>query len=154
MEHPELIENAFVNYLTTKGGWTNNLLLLAGENNVDNSDARSVAYVEGDLGEEAPPLSGNRWADVVVELRTPYSKLTAAEKANGTTDPLPQHKANATNLQTVMLSQTLPEDLTAAQANFTCFGLSERTPMRKQDGNYWGTGWKMKIYSCPSAIPA
>lgn len=153
-EHAELIENAFVNYLTTKGGWTSNLLLFAGENNVDKSDARIVAYVEGDLGQEDPPISGNRWADLIVELRTPFSKLTAKEKTNGTTDPLTQHKANAAALQTAMLSATLPEDLTAAQAGFTCFGLSERTPERKQDANYWSSSWKIKIYSCPSTIPA
>ena len=154
MEHPELIESAFVNYLTGKGGWSANLLLLAGENNADKSDARIVAFVEGDLGNEDPPISGNRWADVEVELRTPFSKLTAAQVAAGATDPLTQHKANAANLQTAMLSATLPEDLTASQAGFTCFGIAERTPIRKQDGNYWSSGWKIKVYSCPSTIAA
>jgi hypothetical protein len=159
MEHIELIESAFVNYLATQVNagasvWTDGLLILPGENNVDKDAARIVAYVEGDLGEEDPPLTGNRWADVVIELRTPFSKLTKAKIEAGAASPLEAHKANADALQTALLSVTLPEQLSAAIDGFTCFGLGNRTPTREQAPNYWSSGWKIRIYSCPSLIPA
>lgn len=156
MEHVKLIESAFVNYLNgiAPSPWTVGLLIYPGENNLDKDGARIVAYVEGDLGEEDPPTSGNRWADVIVELRTPFSKLTPAQVQANAVDPLTTHEANAAALQTAMLSVTLPDQLTAAQSGFTCLGLSERQPSRKQDGNYWSSGWKIRIYSCPSTIAA
>lgn len=154
MEHPQLIEAAFTAYLAGLGGWTNPLLFLAGESNIDKTSARIVSYVEGDLGEEEPPTSGNRWADVVVELRTPFYTLTAADVAAGTPQPLAVHQANATNLQTGILAVTLPDLLNAAVANFTVFGLTDRQPMRKQEGEFWSSGWKVRILSCPSAIAA
>lgn len=146
MEHPELIENAFVNHLSSLNVWTAGLQILAGENNIDKSGARIVAVVDGDLGNEDPPLSGNRWADVLVELRTPFSKATPS--------PLVAHQANAAALQTALTATGLPESLTAAQAGFTCFGLGERTPGREQKPEYWSSYWTIRIYSCPSTIAA
>jgi hypothetical protein len=146
-EHAELIENAFVNYLEPLAGWSAGLLIFPGENNLDKTGARIVAYVEGDLGEEDPPTSGNRWADVVVELRTPFQNKTPA------LNPQTQHSANAAILATAISSATLPDLLTAAIANFTCQGITERTPMRSQESNYWMSGWKVKIYSCPASFP-
>ena len=145
MEHPQLIESALIAYLSSLNVWTAGLLILPGENNVDKSGARIVAYVEGDMGNEDPPLSGNRWADVVVELRTPFSK---------TGTPLTSHQANAAALSTALLSTTLPDSLTSAISGFTCFGLSERTPTREQKPEYWSSGFRIKIYSAPSSISA
>lgn len=147
LEHAELIENSFVNYLTPLGGWLAGLQILAGENNVDKTGARIVAYVHGDLGDEDPPTSGNRWADVMIELRTPFQKATAA------LNPQQQHSANANILASAILAATLPDLLTAAIAGFTCLGITDRVPGREQEKNYWASSWKVKMLSCPASFP-
>ena len=76
MEHPELIEAAFVAYLSGLSGWSSGLQIFPGQNNLDKTGARIVAFVDGDLGSEDPPLSGNRVGDAIIELRTPFSKAT------------------------------------------------------------------------------
>ena len=150
-EHAELIENAFVNYLKTIGSFSADLLIFPGENNLDKNDARIVAYIEGgDLGQEDPPLSGNHMTNVDVQLRTPFARLTAAEKAKGVQEPLDQHKANAAALSTAILSASLPDLLTTA--GFTCMGIFSRTPKREQQDNAWVSSWTIGIYSCPSAL--
>jgi hypothetical protein len=152
MEHAEKIETAFVNYLTAQTSFSSGLLIYPGENNLDKTGSRIVAYVGNDLGNEEPPLSGNRTTAVTVELRTPYTKLTAAEAAAGTSQSLTEHKANAGALETALFSATLPEDLTAATTGFTCFGIADRQPERAQDGNFWQSAYKITIYSCASAF--
>lgn len=162
-EHAELIETSVVNYLLglTSGDpaisvWSASLKttdgkshrIFAGENNLDKDGQRIVAFVEGDLGPEDPPCSGNRWADVVVELRTPFSTPT-----QGADTVLPSHKANAAALEAAILTSSLPELLTDSVVGFRCFGLDgNRQPMRHQDSNYWSSGYKFRLYSCPSAI--
>ena len=146
-EHAELIENAFVSYLSGLSGWSSNLLILAGENNTDKNDARIVCYVD-DLGEEYPAISSNRITDVTIELRTPFTKLTAQEKASGTQEPLDEHKANAAALRTAINDTGLPE-LLSNTTTFTCFGVVDRQPTRNQDPNYWSSGYKVRIYSAP-----
>lgn len=152
MEHPELIETAFVNYLTGLSVWSAGLLIFPGENNLDKDDARIVAYIDGEMGDEDPPNSGNRWADVIIELRTPFGQLTAKEVAANVADPLAVHKANAAALATAIESNTLPDQLTAAVDGFTCFGLAQRTPTREERPEYWSSGWKVRLFSCPSDI--
>ena len=155
MEHAQLIETSAVNYLAGLNTWTQPLLFLAGESNLDKAEARIVAYLpEGAFGEEDPPTSGNRWCDLTFELRTPFSKLTAAQVAAGAVDPLTQHQNNAAALAAAVLNVNLPDLLTAAVAGFTCFGLTERTPLRQQDAQFWMSGWKVRLLSCPSAIAA
>jgi len=149
MEHATLIEAAFTNYLSAS--IPNTCQVFAGENNLDKSGQRIVSYVE-ELGEEVPPLSGNRETLVVVDLRTPFNKLTDAEVAAGNTQPLVSHQSIADDLQALILSTTLPDQLTAAILGFTCFGLVDRQPFREQNEKYWLSGWKVKIYSCPQAF--
>jgi len=153
MTHIELLENAFVNYLKSLNVWTAGLLILAGENNLDKDAARIVAYVDGgELEDEEPPLSGNRPANVVVELRTPFSKLTAKEIAAGSTQPLLKHQANAAALQAAILSDTLDDQLTAAIAGFTVMGIYNRSELYGQSENYWMGGWRVRLLSCPKAF--
>lgn len=154
-EHAELIENAFVNYLKAINPYpfTADLLILAGENNTDKNDARIVAYVAHDgVGQEDSPLSGNRQCECYIELRTPFSKLTQKEVDSGVLQPLAAHKANVDALQAALLSRTLPDDLTAAIAGFTCFGIIDRQQTREQKDNYWSSGWLIKMLSCPAAF--
>lgn len=167
MEHVELIEGAFVDYLFfAKNGagasvWPPGFdvaRIFPGQNNLDKDGQRIVAYVDGDLGEEDPPNSGNRWADVIVQLRTPFSKLTAEQKAKGSQEPLDLHKAVASALQVAIAGDgtaTGIDDvkLTSAIDGFTCFGFSNRSPFREQEDNAWVSGWKLRMISCPSAFP-
>lgn len=157
MEHAELIEGAFVNYLSDAANatWPASFdvgRIFPGENNLDKDGQRIVCYLEGgDLGEEDPPLSGNRMTTVTVQLRTPFSKLTAAQKAAGQPEPLDGHKAVADALQSAITAAN-DENLTAAITGWTCFGLADCSPFREQEDNAWVSGWKLKIYSCPSSF--
>jgi hypothetical protein len=155
MEHAELIESAFVNYLSgiRPSPWSDGLLIFPGENNLDKSGARIVAYVPEDgVGEEDPPLSGNRICDVVIELRTPFSKLTAKDIAAKATQPLVVHQLNADALQAALLSTTLPDDISAAIPGLSVWGIIDRKQMREQKANYWGSGWTIKMLSCPASF--
>lgn len=154
MEHPELIETAFAEYLKNLDpvpwsgalGNGDSLRIFPGENNQD-KDGPYIRCVT-EMAEEDPPCSGNRWAEVTVELVTPVVEKTAETDP----DPLESHKANASALQTAILATDLPDQLTAAVDGFNCFGLSERTPIREQDEFAWRSGYHVRIYSCPSAL--
>lgn len=155
MEHSELIETAGVNYLAGLGAayWDDllanadgNLRIYPGESNLDMDGQTIVVYLDGDLGEEYPPCSGNRWADVIFRLKTPVIK-----KRDGL--QLKSHQANADALQRAILDISLPLLLMAAVPNFTCFGLTDRTPFREQDATGWVSGFRVRIYSCPTAFP-
>lgn len=151
MEHCELIEGASVNYLAEL--MPDNFLVYPGENNLDKSGQRIVCYVEGnELGEEDPPNSGNRWGDVVWQLRTPFSKLTGKEKAAGEAEVLDSHKAAANDLQAAVLALD-DEKFTAAIPGFTCWGIVNRTQIRDQEENGWVSGWRIRFLSCPAAFP-
>lgn len=155
MTHIDKIENAFVNYLKSidPNPWTSGLLILAGENNVDKDAARIVAYVEGgDLEDEEPPLSGNRLAVVLVELRTPFSKLTAKQIAAGEAEPLAKHQANSDALQSAILAADLGDKLTAAIAGFTVLGIYNRSETYGQEENFWMNGWRVRLLSCPKSF--
>ena len=157
MEHPQLIESAFVAYLTVfqtgmpaASPWPAGMGIFPGENNLDKLGQRIVCYVEdGELGEEEPPNSGNRWAEPIVELRTPFNLPVGTA-----TSPLVSHQAVSDALQSAILSNTLPDQLNTAQPLFTVFGLTDRKPMREQGENYWLSAWRVRLLSCASAIPA
>lgn len=155
MEHPELLETAGVNYLAglgmdywdellTNAGGT--LRIYPGENSLDMDGQTIVVFLDGDLGDEEPPCSGNRWADVIFRLKTPSIKKKDDVQ-------LKAHKANADALQRAILDVNLPSLLTASVAGFRCFGLAERMPFREQDATGWVSGYRVRLYSCPSAIP-
>jgi hypothetical protein len=157
MEHAQLLEVAFVNYLAgLQSGnplvtiWPAGLNIYPGENNLDKNGIRIVCYVEGNaLGDEEPPNSGNRRFEISCQLRTPIRKLTADEIENNTTDPFAQHQATATLLSSAILSNNLPTLLENSQAGLTVFGLTNRTQFREQNDGDWVTGWKVSGLSCP-----
>ena len=148
MEHSTLIEAALVQYLQSilvagVSPWIRPLDIYQGFNNLDKDNSRIVAYVD-DLGNEDPPCSGNRWADVLVELRTPFFI--------GKVDMLAKHQANAGMLQSAILNTNLPDLLTSAIAGFTCFGITDRQNVGHEGENYWMSGWKITMLSCPAAF--
>jgi hypothetical protein len=158
MEHAQLLESAAVAYLL--GLAANNptywddllensagaLRIYAGESSLDMDGQNIVAYIEGDMGEEDPPCSGNRWADLIIRLKTPSVRKSPDAQ-------LASHQANASALQSAVLAATLPDLLTAAQAGLTVFGVKDRQPFREQDGTGWTSGWKISLYSCPCSFP-
>lgn len=154
MEHAFKIETAFANYLSgIIPSPFNGVQIFIGENNLDKTGARIVAYVpDGTLGEEDPPLSGNRYTDVTVDLRTPFSKLTPKQISDGVAEPLDTHRLNAAALEQALFSVTLPDQLTASADGFTCFGIVDRQPMRSDSENYWSSSYQIRIYSCASAF--
>lgn len=154
MEHPELVETAAVNYLLGLGipYWDELLLngetlrIFPGESSLEMDGQSIVCYIDGDMQEEEPPTSSNRWCDLVIRLKTP-----SVRKAGDT--QLKSHKANADALQRAILDITLPAQLTQAPLNdftgLTVFGLKDRQPFREQDATGWISGWKISLYSCP-----
>lgn len=160
-EHAELVETAFVEYLlsldpppwqpslTSSGGDAAFQRIFPGENNLNKDGQNIVAFVDGDMGDEDPPCSGNRWCDVVVRLKTPATVPAGATDA----DVLAGHKAMVASLQKAILVADLADKLTEAIANFTCFGITDRQPFRAQDDSGWVSGWKVRLYSCPAEFP-
>ena len=161
MEHTQLLESAFTNYLLdiqtgnpAASPWpATQFNIYQGENNLDKNGQRIVCYVEGNqLGDEEPPNSGNRHFVISCELRTPIRKLTAQETAGGLVDPYTIHGTVADTLQTAILNINLPTLLEAAQANLTIFGLTNRTEFRDQVHDAWISGWRVNGLSCPSYL--
>jgi hypothetical protein len=152
MNHPTLLENAFTLYFESLV-WSSQLDFFAGENNLDKNGPRIVSYIEGgELGEEDPPTSGNRWFEIVCELRTPFFKLTAAQIAANVPQPLVQHQANEDMLQSAITNINICALLETAQSGLSIFGITQRTPMREQQDNGWMSGWKVRGLSAPSTI--
>jgi hypothetical protein len=169
-EHPRLIEESMREYLLglDPRPWGTSLTgsgdpavprIYAGENNLLKDGQNIVAFVEGDLGDEDPPMSGNRWADLIVRLKTPARISAAGTEVEG----LEEHQLMAAALQKAILGdgtdagnitcETLAARLSAAVDDFTCFGITNRMPFRAQDDSGWVSGWTLRLYSCPSAIP-
>ena len=155
MEHAELIETAGVNYLAGlkwPAGFTK-AQISPGQSATDIAAALISVSVEGDLGPEYPLFSGNRWADVKIELKTPVATQTPDQVAAGAQTPLALHSLVAAALQDAVMDSNLPALLTAAVAGFTAFGVIDRCPIREQTENYWLSGWRFRLLSCPSAFP-
>ena len=168
-DHASKLETSLVNYLlgivsanppapawpatlaTSRGV----LRIFAGENNVDKDGQRIVCAAE-EFGQEDPPCSGNRWAFLNVELRTPFSiPSSGVDKAQ------PAHDAAATILESAILAMIPDYHLSTtpngnnAVAGLTVFGTrGDRQPTRSQEENYWSSGYRFEILSCPSVIPA
>lgn len=145
MEHAQLIEESFAAYLSGLTTWPNSMTSIsAGESNVEKDGQNIVCWVDGEMDDEDPPTSGNRWCDIVVRLKTPV--------VNDGGVTLTNHQNAASALQAAILDTDLP--MLVSTDSFTCFGLTDRKPFREQDENAWVSGWKIHLYSCPSAIPA
>jgi len=151
MNHPTLLENAFTLYLGSLI-WPSQLDFFAGENNIDKNGPRIVSYIEGgELGDEEPPTSGNRWFEITCELRTPAFKLTANQIANNIPQPLAQHQANEDALQTAICNVNICSLLenSSNPPVVTIFGIVDRKPGRDQEDNGWISTWKIRGLSAP-----
>lgn len=168
-DHPELVETAFSEYLRSLTDWNDDLgngeelRIYPGESDRGLDGAAIACYIpDGQMGEEDPPCSGNRWCDIHIELTTPVT-TPADESGDTTVDPeaadspeisivLKNHKENADALQAAILDTNLPDLLSEAIDGFCCFGVVQRTPVVERTPEYWKSGWVVKLLSCPSAI--
>ena len=155
MELAVKAESALATYLASFSTWPDSLLtapdattysIFAGEAETEKTGQSIICYVNGDLAEE-PTYSGNFWADVVVELKTPVTADAAA-----TTTSLGNHQLAATVLEPLILASDLSSQLEALVADFTVFGLLDRQPIRERTPEYWLTGWKFRLYCCSSEL--
>jgi hypothetical protein len=155
MELAEKAEKSLAIYLASFSTWPDSLLvapdsttysIFAGESETEKTGQSIICYVNGDLAEE-PARSGNFWADVVIELKTPVTADAAA-----TTTSLDNHQLAATVLEPLILASDLSDQLEALVDDFTVFGLLDRQPIRDRTPEYWLTGWKFRIYCCSSAL--
>ena len=146
MEHPQSIEAAVVAYLSaiTPSPWSEDLTndngdlrIFAGANNLDKDGTRIVVYCDGDLT-EAPPFSGNRWADIVVELKTPVVDDGGASLA--------YYETNAAALKDAIMADDLVDQLNTAGGIYF-YQIIERNPYREQDENSWTSGFRLRAYS-------
>ena len=157
MELAVKIETSCAKYLASFDTWPDSLLtapdattyrIFAGEAETEKTGQSIICYCNGDFT-EYPPCSGNFWADVQIELKTPVSI-----DATGLTDQLTAHQAAATILEPIIMAATLPASLEANASDFTVQGLIDRQPIRERTAEYWLTGFKFKLYCCSSALPA
>ena len=172
MEHAQLIEAALVAYLTGLNDgadppnslWPASLMvsgtppvlrISAGEDILLKDGQCVVCSVGKDFTEEYPPSSGNRWCECAVELKTPVTQLSPSQLASNPVPPtaLANHRAAANVLENAVLVQNFPDLLTAASNGLTCFGVTDRLPVREQTKDYWLSGFKFRLYSCPSEFP-
>ena len=156
-ELAEKIESTCAAYLASFTTWPDSLLtapdattyrIFAGEAETEKTGQSIICYTSGDFT-EYPSCSGNFWADVTIELKTPVSI-----DALGATDQLTDHQAAATILEPIIMAENFPSQLESNAANFTVFGLIDRQHIRERTAEYWLTGFKFKLYCCSSAISA
>jgi hypothetical protein len=155
MELAVKIESSLALYLASFSTWPDSLLagtapptysIFAGEAETEKTGQSIICYVNGDLAEE-PARSGNFWADVQIELKTPV----IADTPDATT-ALDSHQQAATVLEPLILASDLSSQLESLVVDYTIFGLLDRQPIRERTPEYWLTGWKFRLYCCSSAL--
>lgn len=147
-DHSKKVETAFATYLQGLSTWPATLAsITAGENNTDMTGQNIVCWVDGNSQPEDPPLSGNRRHECFIRLRTPVVR----DDPNGAA--YAGHLAAEQAIENAVTVTGLELLLTAAVANFTCFGIVEHTAFSQQTDTDWESGYMMTIYSCPSSFP-
>ena len=129
------------------------LRIFPGESDEEKNGQCILCIAERDFPEHIPS-SAIYEVPIRVVLRTPTKVLTSAEKqANPpVTEPLVNHQTAAAALRTAMMAVGLELLLTAAQQDFTVFGMLERQPTREQDNPYWESGISAKLVCCGASF--
>jgi hypothetical protein len=164
MEHAEKLESSMVSFLSTldpaaypwpvsletDAGWR----IAPGESDLVKDGQCILCMIEGDIGPEEPPCSGNRFVIMRIELRTPVQLPTDDQVALKLPTPLQNHSTAAEVLANAISRADLPDQLTSTSLGLTVFGLDgNREQLREQTKAYWMSGWRIRIYSCPAAFP-
>ena len=137
-EHSQRIEDALVAYLQTLTTFSGSPLIHAGESDDDKTTAVLVARIDGDMENEDPAYSNNRWCNAVIELRTPISE-------DDSTDWLAQHKLNAAALEDAILDDGFESGI--SNASLYVYKAIDRVPIREQAADYWMSGYRFRLYS-------
>jgi len=140
MEHSERIEQAVDSYLGTLTTFVGDLVINPGESADDKGSTVIIVRVDGDMGDEEPPYSNNRWCDFVIELRTPVIQ------DDPNTDWLAQHKANAAALENAVLDDGF--EAAISNSGLYVYRAVNRTEIREQNSDYWVSGMRFRLYSC------
>ena len=146
MDLPQKINAALVAYLaglTPPSGFTADMIQ-PGESDED-KDSQVIICAAGDATEEVPPKTANMMVPVGIELHTPFYLASGVSS-------LSQHQAVAEFLEAAVLDDDLAALLTAAQADFTCLGVPQRTPISGQTDGVYVSGWSLQMY-CNSIAP-
>lgn len=170
MELPEKIESNFVAYLQAFLAALNPAapdyftadLIHPGETDFDKT-TQVLQVVCQSADNEDPSFSGNFWHPLQIELRTPLTLLTDAEKADpANVAQLDKHKAIAAILSDALLADDLIAQINAAaqsqaDANlqaFAAIGFTDRKPIRDQNDAYIMSGFELRLYACSNAAAA
>lgn len=140
MEHAARLESAVKDYLDSQTAFTDNVLIRTSESDEDKNDSTIVAMVDGDMGDEEPPFSNNRWCEFVIELRTPVLQ------DDPDNDWLADHSANTAALENCILDDAFETALRNSQ--IYVYKVMNRRPFSEQNQDYWASGYRLRIYSC------
>jgi hypothetical protein len=140
MEHPQRIESNVVAYLQGLSTFSSGLTIHAGETDEEKTSATIIARVDGDMGDEEPPFSNNRWCDFVIELRTPVTQ------DDPDTDWEAQHESNAAALEDAVLTDAFESSISGS--TLYAYRAVNRTAIREQNQDMWISGYRFRIYSC------
>lgn len=167
MELAEKIETALVAYLKTKIAaaiaattlpdyFDPDTQVRPGEDEEDITKQYVRARASGTAESEYPLETGNFFWEAEVETRTPAALQTTADEASATletaTSQLDKHKGVSGVVETAILVDDLPAQLTAAASDFTVFAVQDRRPARAQDDDTYSSGWTFRLYCCSKAF--
>lgn len=142
------IEAALVAYLgglTLPSGFTAAQLQPGEDDEV--KDGQVVVCAASDASEEIPPKTANMMVTVGIEVHTPYTSDTKDEDGNTVEESsLAQHRLVAEFIEASILDDNLPALLTAAQADFTCMGVPQRTTIHGQADGCYVSGMTLQMY--------
>lgn len=167
MELAEKIETALVTYLkaqitaaiaatTLPDYFDPDTQVAPGEADEDITTQYVRCRASNNADSEYPLDTGNFWWEAEVETRTPTALQTDAEEASAelteSTSQLAKHKGVAGVVETAILVDDLPAQLTAAASNFTVFAVQDRRPARAQDDETYSSGWLLRLYCCSKSF--
>jgi hypothetical protein len=151
-EFPEQLESALVSWLITQPfpdslkNFDGAFRIFSGESESLKDGQTIIASAGAELTEE-PLYSGNYWAEATVQLITPV--ITPAP---GSADPtsLSTHQAAAAILKLAVTSASIASDIASSVTGLTVYGVTDRHPVREQTEDTHMSGFKLRIYACPS----
>lgn len=140
MEHSARLEESIKSYLSGLTTFTDGLTFRVGESDEDKTADTVTCYVDGDMGDEMPEFSNNRYCEFVVELKTPVIQ------DDPDTNWLSRHQTNTAAIENAILD----DGFEAAISNSTIYvyRCMNRRPIDEQTPDYWMSGYRFRIYSC------
>lgn len=146
----QYLREAFADHVDLPGYFDPTMQIQPGESDADIT-SQLVRAVCGDADQEMPQFSGNFFFPITVELLTPAAEQTEAEAASSeaseSTSQIDKHKALAAILETAIMVDDLPAQLTALVDDFTCLQVLDRRPLRTQAEELYSSGFGFRVYA-------